>query len=635
MIERARQWIIPVLVVVMGLQMLRLMVGSLVWYLGDTLNLSTLSLTPFALVPFLLAFLAAPLWRAASPRGALWISAGGLALLRVVEQIVTDPGIDLWLSMAGVAAFALFFPVYFGHLRATTPFAGPPFAYGTALGFATDTALRGAFGTVDLTWLSGATAVVVTVAISVTTLWALWKEPAAHEQENTETDWLGALVLIAIGPFLLLELLIFQSQGLLGELGRIGPSLSFLIVMLGNVLLLMGVFSGFTRPQTFRIRLAFAAGMYLTLAVLTASVAGPTILLTALLAQYVLGWGWALVGTRASPAERKGLGRTGLTLPFGTLLFVVLAFVFYVSLMIALPFPRQAVLPAATILLGLLYLLATRGLPATEPTTEAGPVWVAGALVAVPLAVWVISGPPPEPDPNVQLPVKIMTYNIHSGFGSLGRHDPEAIAQVIEGSGADIVALQEVARVRLVDGGTDLATWLSRRLDMPIVFYGTEEPHWGNAILTRLPILNQGSGTLPRDGSLLGRGYTWVELEVGLSDPLLVIDTHLHQIEEDSHIRLEQVPVLLEFWDGRPRMVLLGDLNATPETPEMGLLYEAGLVDSWLEAGEGDGFTSNAVNPHKRIDWIWHTADLAGSDAEVLQTLASDHLPVVITAMNQ
>jgi len=46
----------------------------------------------------------------------------------------------------------------------------------------------------------------------------------------------------------------------------------------------------------------------------------------------------------------------------------------------------------------------------------------------------------------------VMNYNVHSGFSFAGRQDLEAIAQVIEDSGADIVALQEVSRVRLMEG---------------------------------------------------------------------------------------------------------------------------------------------------------------------------------------
>ena len=630
MTDRLRQWLVPILIVTMGMQLLRLFIASLTWYLRDTVGLSAFSLAPYAFGTFLIGLLAPLLWRVAGHRPALWISAGGVAILRLVEQVVSEPELDLWLSIAGIAAFLLYLPTFMGQLRATTTFAAPRWAYGFALGLAFDTALRGAFGTIDLTWLAGVLPLFVTALISALALWAVWKEPVPERDVNSETSWSGAIPLIGMGAFLLLELLLFQSPGLLGELSGIGSTAAFLVVMIGNLLLVMGIFYGFARPETFRAMLALAAGAYLVLAIVTASQAGIVVLLTAAVSQFVLGWGWALLSVRAGHAVRAGLTRTGLMLPLGTLLFLVLVFAFYIPLDIALPFPRAAIPPVTAGLFGLLLLLATRGMQIPTADGDPDPVWTAGLLVGVPLAVWILAGPTPAPSPPTGAPVKVMSYNIHSAFGSLGRHDPEAIAQVIEDSGAEVVALQEITRDRLLDGASDLVTWLSRRLEMPIVFNGTEEPHWGNAILSRLPVLTYGSGELPRDGTLIGRGYIWAEIDVGANDPLLIVNTHLHQIEEDHDIRLIQVPVLLDFWGGRPNLVLLGDLNAQPDAPEMALLEEAGLIDSWLESGAGPGLTWSAANLQKRIDWIWHSADLSGNQVKVFQTLASDHLPVVV-----
>jgi endonuclease/exonuclease/phosphatase (EEP) superfamily protein YafD len=63
----------------------------------------------------------------------------------------------------------------------------------------------------------------------------------------------------------------------------------------------------------------------------------------------------------------------------------------------------------------------------------------------------------------------------------------------------------------------------------------------------------------------------------------------------------------------------------------MGFIYDAGLLDSWGEAGVGLGYTSNSRDPHQRIDWIWHSEDLTTIEVEVLQTQASDHLPLLST----
>jgi endonuclease/exonuclease/phosphatase family metal-dependent hydrolase len=163
---------------------------------------------------------------------------------------------------------------------------------------------------------------------------------------------------------------------------------------------------------------------------------------------------------------------------------------------------------------------------------------------------------------------------------------------------------------------------------MPVVFRGTEEPIWGNAILSRFPVLESGWSDLPRAGTLVGRGYLWARVDVGGPQPLLVIDTHLHHLEDESLPRQAQVPVILQFWNEQGFSLLMGDLNAEPDSIEMGMIADAGLVDSWSEAGEGPGMTSSSGDPIKRIDWIWHTDDMITVEVQVLQTLASDHFPV-------
>jgi endonuclease/exonuclease/phosphatase (EEP) superfamily protein YafD len=92
-----------------------------------------------------------------------------------------------------------------------------------------------------------------------------------------------------------------------------------------------------------------------------------------------------------------------------------------------------------------------------------------------------------------------------------------------------------------------------------------------------------------------------------------------------------QVASLLDFWAGRGYSVLLGDLNAEPDSLEMQRLAEAGLIDSWGQAGSGPGYTYSARDPFQRIDWIWHSDDLTTLEVEVISSLASDHLPVAST----
>ncbi len=630
-------WLLPALAISQGLQLLRVFIPCLAWYLRDTRGLSSLSLMPYAFGTFLFGYAAAGLWRGLGPRRAVWASAGAVALLRVLEQISQEPAADLWLSMAGVAALLLFLPVYLGHLRGTSEDPAWRLAFGVVLGLGFDIGLRGLFGTLDLSWIAGPLPLVVAMLLAGLTLWALRREPRPSPSSLSETSWLRAVPLLAIGPYLLLQPLSYQSQGWMETVAGLRPPLGFALVMLGNLMAAGGAAWGLARPNTHRPLLAGAFAIYLVIATLPQGQPPGGAITGLLLGQWLMGWGWSALATSAAQADRNGLGRTTTAVATGMLLFLVLAFAYYLALDVSLPFSRHLIPPIASGLLGALVMLATisaRRTPRPGWLDLTG-VGTAAALALLPLIWWATQPPGPQPEDPTGLPVKLMTYNIHSGFGSAGRLDPEAIAQVIEDSGAEIVALQEVSRVRLLDGEADLVAWLSRRLDMPILFQGTEEPVWGNAVLSRYPVLETGWADLPREGTLIGRGYLWARIDIGHEQPLLLIATHLHHVEGESRPRQAQVRAILEFWQGQRFSVVLGDLNARPGAPEIDLLAGSGLVDSWSEAGSGPGYTYSASDPHERIDWIWHTPDSAAQQARVISSLASDHLPLLVSLGEQ
>ena len=135
------------------------------------------------------------------------------------------------------------------------------------------------------------------------------------------------------------------------------------------------------------------------------------------------------------------------------------------------------------------------------------------------------------------------------------------------------------------------------------------------------------------------RGYLGADLLIG-DETLLFISTHLQHVNDRSAhdedpeadlypVHTEQIGTILETWDGQTPAVLVGDFNARPGWAQIDELLAAGWVDSWAEAGDGDGFTANAARPRYRIDYIFHTPDLTATDIGVIQTQASDHFPVV------
>lgn len=241
------------------------------------------------------------------------------------------------------------------------------------------------------------------------------------------------------------------------------------------------------------------------------------------------------------------------------------------------------------------------------------------------------AAPPPRP-------LRVSTFNIHHGVGLDDLLDLERIAATVESTEAEVVGLQEVDRhFGERSAFVDQATWLAERLGMYVVFGANldrdpltpEAPRrqYGTAILSRHRITEWTNTLLPRPEGGEQRGLLEAVVSVrGL--PVRVFNTHL---QHNSQVeRLAQIAALREILaDADESVVLLGDLNATPESPEIDSITED-LVDAWVTAGVGDGYTYDADTPHARIDYVMSSGDVVARTAAVVPTDAADHLPVVV-----
>jgi len=108
-----------------------------------------------AVIVFAAPFFAGMMQRGLKQR-ALLITGGGVAALRLIEQLNPSPALDVALTSIGTALFLLFIPLGYEWLRARD--LDRHFAPALLLGLSVDTAIKGAFGTVDLSWLPGALA---------------------------------------------------------------------------------------------------------------------------------------------------------------------------------------------------------------------------------------------------------------------------------------------------------------------------------------------------------------------------------------------------------------------------------------------------------------------------------------------
>jgi endonuclease/exonuclease/phosphatase family metal-dependent hydrolase len=620
--NRFREFLPIALVTTLGMQSLRVLLPLFQQFLRDTVGISSLNLAPIALGVFALAFLSGPLVKRIGLKGLLGFTMGAIPLLRLAEQISRNSLADILLSGAGVVLFWWFLACAYSALAGSKGHERT-FALGLITGLALDTAIHAAAGTLDLSWQTGFTplGIVLFLAGMAFTVGAAWRdrvfagiegEPGLHVPRR----------MFAIGAWLVLEMMFFQNVARTASVSGLNLPASGLAVAAGNALALL--YLGF-RAETGR-GAAWLSGLLVTLLLFYPAVPGWTGVAWLLAGQALMAvW---LAAIAAEPAaERPG----GASFGPAAVLFVIAAFSFYASYDIPFGVRGMQILPGFGALLFFASLAGPRGAPVRTPGgISLQPALAAALLVLLPagyLLAW--EQPVPQEPPVGNREVRIMTYNLHQGFNTEGQLDVEALAVQIEAGGADIVALQEVSRGYLTTGSLDLIGWLSNRLGMPFIFAPASDAQWGNAVLSRYPIVHAEVHPLPPDDLLLLRSLLRATIDIGGGEVTLIA-THLHHRGGDGEIREQQVPVLVEAWGGGPAAVILGDLNATPETPEIGLLAEAGLLNASALSGV-PAYTSPSTGAEREIDYIWYSPDLAGSDFRVYLSTASDHLPVGVT----
>ncbi|MGH2581668.1 MAG: hypothetical protein ACRDFQ_02075, partial [Anaerolineales bacterium] len=205
--SRGFAWLSTALVTVFGMQLLRLLFVGFVGYLRDSVDLGSLDLAPIAIGVFALSFLAGPLNRFAGTKNALWITAGGIALVRLVEQFARTAQLDLVLSIVGVALFLMFIPIAIGAARSAGGDAAANFGFGFLLGLALDSASFVGLRTLDLSWQPGFLATGLVFVLVGALLWALSRHVETI-QPAADASWRRNLNLLAFGPWLFLQMLV-------------------------------------------------------------------------------------------------------------------------------------------------------------------------------------------------------------------------------------------------------------------------------------------------------------------------------------------------------------------------------------------------------------------------------------------
>jgi len=282
--------------------------------------------------------------------------------------------------------------------------------------------------------------------------------------------------------------------------------------------------------------------------------------------------------------------------------------------------------------------------------------------------------------------MKIVSYNIQYGIGLDGRYDVGRIADAVRD--ADVIALQEVTRNNPRNGDHDMVAEIGEALPDYFAAYGSNFEvnigsrlengraistsfQLGNMVLSKTPIHLSRNLLLPRSRSLETMNFQRGALEALIETPLGFIrfySTHLDHrspVERQGQIRFLRQRLLNYALEGGglsgipeiglpdlpypEAFIVMGDFNMLPGSPEyvelagrpdheFGMPLTADLaVDvaqrldiadliTWVDPKQPDD-----VSRHKRIDYIFTSASLAGSLKRLWvdrQAVGSDHLPV-------
>ena len=153
----------------------------------------------------------------------------------------------------------------------------------------------------------------------------------------------------------------------------------------------------------------------------------------------------------------------------------------------------------------------------------------------------------------------VASYNIHRCYGRDGRCMPGRIADVLRELRADVVAIQEMETQ--AEGGIGLLEDLARETGSTMIPGPTmfrSGAHYGNAILTRLPVKSVAQVDLSVPGRE-PRGAIDVRLDAGVGI-LRVCASHLGLRPSERRTQVKQLLMQLATEPGDID-VLIGDIN--------------------------------------------------------------------------
>ena len=281
------------------------------------------------------------------------------------------------------------------------------------------------------------------------------------------------------------------------------------------------------------------------------------------------------------------------------------------------------------------------------------------ALVVVSAALTGASASRVFTAPYGPVTIRVATFNIHKGADRQGNYRLDRTIDAIHRLNADVVGIQEAMRNHpdfncddqpaLIAEGLRSRTgrpwthvhakaWVTENRDCLSRGRGSDVATEDLALLVAGPIVASSSVRL-------SEGRVGLAVRPGAMPDVPIVVTHLAANRENQQDRIEELSVLLPWAAQQGPGILIGDLNAQPDSTELGPL-RARYRDAWVDASERGrtvGVTSGTTRPGRRfsrIDYVLYQPSL-GLTVESVEVLdvsnldgrgeVSDHFPVAAT----
>jgi endonuclease/exonuclease/phosphatase family metal-dependent hydrolase len=632
--------LVPLLVSLFFLQALRLYfteVYLVVWaaLFSEPIDLSGLAVAALMLLSLLVPLTLPALRRATGVRTITLTSAIGISLVRLLLSAGLSFQMEAAAACVVVGLYGLFLPAYLEQFDPSRSTAGRRgyLVSGLGLALAYDMAIRALGTSVDLSrdkgWL------VVQVILSAIAVLAIWLSRASTERDTSGpsleplSSWAGVLLLGGLGPLLFLEYNLFMHASTVSRWVQVDYDLMAILIPSATVIgLLIPRFKGLQSlgavvVQNVVVLLSVSAFLWYD-----GWISGVLVLLGQVCVVLDLRLLFQVV--RSHTFRWKTSTVVGVALCLSLMTAFLLTFLLTLSFAYAYTFdafrgtePLSFLIAAAV--LGATALAATFTLRRAAPPPREVP-WVRQSVAAVAVILALVgSGLQPEVNPEAASTgtLRLMTYNLHQSFGMDNKLDMDEIAATITQGDPDIIGLQEADAGRVPSLSVEEVLWLSRRLNM----YSAYGPSWGDtygvAVLSKYPIVAEQRYLL----SSAEQQRSCLETTIDLGQQTVTFfSVHLGLNSEERERQLDEV---LAYTARAPTpKVLVGDFNANPDSHEIERVLEQ-FTSTFAAAGMGTGYTSPADAPRETIDYVFVSPDLQVLSAEVISSLASDHLPVV------